>query len=253
MEIVMTQNAAIIPLLKDVARQEHQLQLTCQSCALYTLCLPLGLHREDLVTLDNIIKRSKPLVRGQKLFAMSDNFDSLYVVRSGAFKTTLTANDGREQITSFYLPGDLIGMDAIHTGEYQATATALLSSSVCALPYDRLQQLSQVIPALQQQIYSRLSKELSNDKQMLMALGQKSAMEKLVGFLLSLSRRFEERGYAANSFQLPMSRIDIANHLGLAIETVSRLLGQLVEDGLIDCQGKTITLLDKNKLLARCN
>ncbi|MDX1573980.1 MAG: fumarate/nitrate reduction transcriptional regulator Fnr [Methylophaga sp.] len=249
----MIQNAAIIPLLKDVARQEHQLQLTCDSCALYSLCLPLGLHRNDLLTLDSIIRRSKPLARGQALYKMADSFDSLFVVRSGAFKTTLTAADGREQITGFYLPGDLIGMDAIHTGQYQATATALTSSSVCGLPYDRLQELSQAIPALQQQIYNRLSKELSSDKQLLMMLGQKTAMEKLVGFLMSLSRRFEERGYAANRFQLPMSRIDIANHLGLAIETVSRLLTQLSNDSLIDCQGKMIELLDKPKLKTLCS
>lgn len=249
----MTQNAAIIPLLKDVARQEHQLRLTCESCALYSLCLPLGLHRNDLQTLDSIIKRSKPLTRGQTLYAMAENFDSLFVVRSGAFKTTLTAADGREQITAFYLPGDLIGMDAIHTGQHQATATALTSSSVCALPYSQLQELSQAIPALQQQIYNRLSKELASDKQLLMALGQKTAMEKLVGFLLALSRRFEERGYAANSFQLPMSRIDIANHLGLAIETVSRLLGQLVNDGLIVCEGKMIALRDKSRLKILCS
>ncbi|WP_266277018.1 fumarate/nitrate reduction transcriptional regulator Fnr [Methylophaga sp. OBS3] len=249
----MMQNAAIIPLLKDVARQEHQLQLTCESCALYSLCLPLGLHRNDLETLDSIIKRSKPLTRGQALYEMSENFDSLYVVRSGAFKTTLSTEDGREQITGFYLPGDLIGMDAIHTGSYQATAKALSSSSVCALPYSSLQELSQAIPALQQQIYNRLSKELSNDKHLLMALGQKTAMEKLVGFLLSLSRRFEERGYAANTFELPMSRIDIANHLGLAIETISRLLGQLVNDDLIACQGKSITLIDKPALKKLCN
>lgn len=249
----MTQNVAIIPLLVDVARQQHQLQLTCDSCALFSLCLPLGLHRDDLQTLDSIIQRSKPLARGQRLYKMAENFDSLFVVRSGAFKTTLTAADGREQITGFYLPGDLIGMDAIHTGRYQATAMALTSSSVCGLPYNRLQDLSQAIPALQQQIYNRLSKELASDQQLMMALGQKTAMEKLVGFLLSLSRRFEERGYAPDSFQLPMSRIDIANHLGLAIETVSRLLGQLVNDNLISCEGKKIALRDKPRLKVMCN
>jgi CRP/FNR family transcriptional regulator len=99
---------------------------------------------------------------------------------------------------------------------------------------------------------TRLSKELSADKNLLLSLGKKTAQEKLISFLLSLSQRFSERGYSAMSFQLTMSRGDIANHLGLAIETVSRLFTQLQEQQLLTTQGKEVTILDLAALKQHC-
>lgn len=248
----MTNTATITPLINRMVKQVHQVNLTCQSCSLYSLCLPLGLHKNDLASLDKIISRSRSIHRGMQLFDTQTAFDMIYVVRSGAFKTTLMAADGREQITGFYFPGEFIGLDAIYPEQYQATASALVSSSVCSLPFHQLQQLSEAIPQLQQQMLSRLSRELSSDKQLLLSLGQKTAEEKLITFLVSLSKRFSERGFAADTFELPMSRGDIANHLGVAIETVSRLFSKLVDKEMIGVDKKTIVLKDKAQLLNLC-
>lgn len=248
----MAQLNNVTPLFRDLAKVEHEHNLACQECSLYRLCLPLGLHNNDLAKLDKIIKRSQTYTRGQTLFDSETAFRSIYVVRSGSFKTTVEASDGREQVTSFYFPGEFIGMDAIYEQQYRSSAKALESSSVCELPFEKLQEFSSTIPQLQSQLMSRLSKELSGDKNLMFLLGKKTAEEKLATFLLSISRRFQDRGFSATEFQLSMSRGDIANHLGLAVETISRLFTRFQEDGLIDIHNKSISLRNSDKLKQLC-
>ncbi len=248
----MAQLNNVTPLFKDLAKVEHEHNIACKECSLYRLCLPLGLHSNDLAQLDKIIKRSQSYTRGQPLFATDTPFKSIFVVRSGSFKTTVQASDGREQVTGFYFPGEFIGMDAIYEQAYKSTAKALESSSVCELPFEKLQEFGATMPQLQVQMMSRLSKELSGDKTLMFLLGKKTAEEKLATFLLSLSRRFQDRGFSAREFQLSMSRGDIANHLGLAVETVSRLFTRFQDEGLINIQGKAISLVDSDKLKQLC-
>lgn len=248
----MNQANNVTPLFKDLAKIEHE-NIACQDCSLYRLCLPLGLHNNDLAKLDKIIKRSDNYKRGQSLFSDQDKFKSLYVVRSGSFKTTISMSNGRDQVTGFYFPGEFIGLDAIHHDSYQSTAKALESSTVCELPYDSLQEVGNEMPQLQLQLLSRLSKELSGDKSLMLLLGKKTTDEKLATYLLSLSKRFKERGFSATEFQLSMSRGDIANHLGLAVETVSRVLSRFQDDGLISLAGKEIELINMAKLQSLCD
>lgn len=248
----MTQLGNVTPLFQDLAKVEHEHNLACQECSLYRLCLPLGLHNNDLIQLDKIIKRSQSYSRGQPLFSTQTPFNSIYVVRSGSFKTTVSAVDGREQVTGFYFPGEFVGLDAIYEQTYRSNAKALESSSVCELPFDMLQELGTNMPQLQVQMMSRLSKELSGDKSLMFLLGKKTAEEKLATFLLSISRRFQDRGFSAREFQLSMSRGDIANHLGLAVETVSRLFSRFQDEGLIEIHNKSISIRDSEKLKALC-
>lgn len=239
------------PLFNDLAKIEHD-HVACQDCSLYRLCLPLGLHNNDLTKLDKIINRSQNYKRGQALFSTENAFKSLYVVRSGSFKTTISTSNGRDQVTGFYFPGEFIGLDAIHYESYQSTAKALESSSVCELPYDSLQEIGKEMPQLQIQLLTRLSKELAGDKSLMLLLGKKTSEEKLASYLLSLSKRFHERGFSATDFQLSMSRGDIANHLGLAVETVSRILSRFQDEGLISIAGKAISLKKMDKLNTLC-
>tara|TARA_R110002111_G_scaffold259217_1_gene329012 strand:+ start:884 stop:1360 length:477 start_codon:yes stop_codon:yes gene_type:complete len=157
----MLQSDTISPLIEDLAKLENKHQVACQACALYRLCLPLGLHREDLILLDQLVKRRQDYKRRQALFNTNDSFNALYVVRSGSFKTTISTINGREQVTGFYFPGEFIGLDAIHMPVYQSTAVALESSSVCAVPFDSLQTLGESLPRLQIQLLTRLSRGIS--------------------------------------------------------------------------------------------
>ena len=227
-------------------KQEHQ--LICQECSLYRLCLPMGLHHNDLEKLDKIIERSQIYKRGQLLFRVNSNFNSLFIVRSGSFKTTISTNDGREQVTGFYFPGEFIGLDAIYQQSYQSNAKALESSTFCELPYDKLKEMGKNMPQLQLQLLSRISKELSSDKSLLLLLGKKYADEKLATYLLYMSTSFRKRGFSATNFQLSMSRGDIANYVGLAVETISRLFSLFQKDGLIDIRGKSIYFKNMKKL-----
>jgi len=247
----MPQTNNVAPLFDDLGKLEHE-KVACQDCSLYRLCLPLGLHNDDLVKLDKIINRSKNYKRGQPLFSDQDSFSSLFVVRSGSFKTTISMSNGRDQVTGFYFPGEFIGLDAINHDEYQSTAKALESSTVCELPYDSLQEIGGQMPQLQLQLLSRLSKELSGDKSLMLLLGKKTSDEKLATYLLSLSKRFKERGFSETDFQLSMSRGDIANHLGLAVETVSRIFSRFQESGLITIAGKEISLVEMDELNKLC-
>ncbi|HDY85617.1 hypothetical protein LCGC14_0815190 [marine sediment metagenome] len=248
----MVQITNIAPLFKDMAKLEHDYSLACQECSLYRLCLPLGLHHKDLAQLDKIIKRRQSYKRGETLFTTEQSFKSIYVVRSGSFKTTISTSNGRDQVTSFYFPGEFIGLDALYQASYQSNAKALETSSVCEVPFDALQELGKEMPQLQIQLLSRLSKELSGDKSLMLLLGKKTADEKLATFLLSLSKRFSDRGFSASEFQIMMSRGDIANHLGLAVETVSRVFSRLQEEGLITTNGKEISLRDIEKIKTLC-
>ena len=248
----MAQSNNVTPLFQDLARVEHAQQVACQECSLYRLCLPLGLHSADLAQLDKIIQRSQNYKRGQALFSERDEFSSLYVVRSGSFKTTISANDGRDQVTGFYFPGEFIGLDAIYQKSYQSSARALESSSVCELPFENLQQLGEGMPQLQVQLLTRLSKELAGNTNLMLLLGKKTADEKIATYLLSLSKRFSERGFSATEFRLSMTRGDIADHLGLAVETVSRVFSRFQDDGLLEIAGKMILLRNRVKLEELC-
>ncbi len=248
----MAEPVNVVPLFNDLAKIEHDHRVACQDCSLYRLCLPLGLTITDLAQLDTIIKRSDSYKRGKPLFSTGKPFKSLYVVRSGSFKTTIEATNGREQVTGFYFPGEFLGLDAINQDEYQSKAVALESSTVCELPFESMQEIGQDMPQLQVQLLTRLSKELSGDKSLMLLLGKKTADEKLATFLLSLSKRFKERGFSATDFQLSMSRGDIANHLGLAVETVSRILTRFQDQGLVTIDGKQISLKDNEQLANLC-
>lgn len=248
----MAQSNNVTPLFNDLAKIQRDHNIACQDCSLFRLCLPLGLHSDDLAQLDQIIKRSQSYKRSQSLFSVDNKFTSLYVVRSGSFKTSISASNGRDQVTGFYFPGEFIGLDAIHQQTYQSNAKALESSSVCELPFESLQELGKDIPQLQVQLLTRLSKELSGDKGLMLLLGKKTAGEKIATFLLSLSKRFSDRGFSAVEFELSMSRSDIANHLGLAVETVSRVLSRFQDDELIAITGKAISLRNIDQLKALC-
>lgn len=228
----------------------ENIKVACKNCTLVSLCLPMGLSPEDVERLDSIVKRSRPLHRGDYLFRENDKFRSLYAVKSGSIKTYAPSEDGGEQVLGFHLPGELIGLDAIEKNRHTCSAKVLETSAICEVPFHRLEELSSSLPSLQHQMYRLLSKEIGHDTEMLMLLGKKNAEEKLASFLLSLSNRFKRRGLSSTDFYLSMSRHEIGNYLGLAVETVSRLFTRFQDEGLLHVERKHIQLLDYDGLTA---
>ncbi len=231
----------------------ENIKVACKHCSLVTLCLPMGLSPDDVERLDSIVKRNRPLHRGDHLFREGDNFRSLYVVTTGSVKTYTPHEDGGEQVLGFHLPGEIIGLDAIQTERHCCAARVLETSAICEIPFDRLEELSSTIPSLQHQMYRLLSREIGHDTEMLMLLAKKNAEERLATFLLSISGRLKKRGFSATDFYLSMSRHEIGNYLGLAVETVSRLFTRFQDDGLLQVERKHIQLIDLVRLEAMVN
>ena len=231
----------------------EKIKVACKNCSLSTLCLPMALTPEDVTRLDTIIKRNRPLHRGDHLFHKGDPFESLRVVTTGSIKTYSSADDGSEQVLGFHLPGELIGLDAIENEQHRCSAKALETTMVCEIPFNRLEVLTHEIPSLQHQLYRLLSREIGQETDMLMLLGKKGADERLANFILSFSRRLSNRGFSASDFFLSMSRHEIGNYLGLAVETVSRLFTRFQDEGLLQVERKHIQLLDIERLEAIAN
>lgn len=225
-----------------------ELKSHCQNCSLYDLCLPMGLEVGDLERLENVIKPRQSIDKNDFLYRIGEPLKSIYAIRSGSFKTYLTNPDGTEQIIGFSLPGELLGLDAISENQHSCSSKALETSNVCEIPFERLESLARDIPNLQHQLFRLMSKEIQQDQNLMLLLAQMPAETRLASFLLGLSERLNKRGYAANEFNLSMSRGDIANLLGMAVETISRLLGHFQDDGLLRVVRKHITILDSDRL-----
>ncbi len=225
-----------------------RLKVACTDCSLQQLCLPVGLEDEEFAKLERIVDRGKPLTRGKNIYFAGDPFKSLYAVRSGTVKTYTVGADGTEYVTGFYLPGEIIGLDALNTGIHPCGAKTLETVSLCELPYDRLEELTMEIPNLSRQLIRIMSKELHGDDRLLMMVGSQPAKIRLIALFLSLSQRLQRRGYSATEFTLSMSRADIGSYLGLAVETISRLLKRLQEQGLIEVNHRQVKLLELEKL-----
>ncbi|MCV2402793.1 fumarate/nitrate reduction transcriptional regulator Fnr [Marinomonas sp. C2222] len=230
------------------SRFSSTLTAQCQNCSLSALCLPIALADEDITRLDQIIERKKPLKKGEFLFRQGDAFDSVFAVRSGTIKTFNITSLGEEQITGFYCPSELLGLSGIDTNTYPISAKALETTTVCEIPFTHLEELSSQIPSLKHQLFKLMSRKISDDQQMMVLLGKKNADEKIASFLLNLSNRFKKRGYSASSFRLSMSRGEIGNYLGLAVETVSRVITRFQSNGLVHVDGKEIEILDFNEM-----
>jgi CRP/FNR family transcriptional regulator len=218
-------------------------EVTCSSCNLREMCLPAGLCAEDLERIENVVYARRRVKRGETLFSAGGEFSAVYAIRSGFFKTSLLDHDGREQVTGFFMGGELLGLDGIG-GAHNGTAIALEDSEACVLPYALIEQMAQEIPALQRQLHAVLAREITRDHGVMMLLGSMRAEERLATFLLNLSKRFVRRGYSSTDFHLRMTREELGSFLGLKLETVSRLFSAFQKDALIDVQQKHVRIRD---------
>ncbi len=230
----------------------HQLKRSCARCALGELCLPAGISQIDLQRLDTAVRDKRVLERGDYLYRQGDSFQSLYVVRSGSLKTIVENDEGDAQILGFHLPGELIGVDALANDYHLCAAQALERTSVCELPYAQLQQVVTEIPSLQRQLMRVVSREVVAEQRHLVMMGRQQAQERLAIFLRSLSQRYGRLSRDTVTLTLTMSRYDIANYLGLVVETVSRLFTRMEAAGVLAVSRKNVSILKPDLLAAMC-
>jgi CRP/FNR family transcriptional regulator len=216
----------------------------CSNCNLRELCLPFGLSGQELERLDDLVSTRRRLKRGEHLYRAGSDFDSIYAIRAGFFKTDVLLEDGREQVTGFQMAGELLGLDGISTEHHTCNAVALEDSEVCAIPFTHLESMSREIHTLQHHFHKVMSREIVRDHGVMMLLGTMRAEERLATFLLNLSQRFTSRGFSPAEFYLRMTREEIGSYLGLKLETVSRAFSKFQEKGYISVQQKHIRILD---------
>lgn len=242
-------SANVVRIERPVAKPVTQ--AACSNCSLAHLCLPTGLGHDDLVRMDGLVHRSNPFHEGDHLYRVGDAFDAVYAVRSGTFKTYTVDAEGREHVLGFHLPGELMGLKAIYPHRHITNTMALDTATVCVLPFAELSSMAANVSGLQAQLVRLMSKDLA---EAVTLAGDFTAEERLAAFLAGLSRRYSERGFSPNEFNLTMSRRDVANYLRLAPETVSRVFARFEKDRLIAVDRRAVTLLDLPKLhgLARC-
>lgn len=233
---------------RHIAPEFADYQISCRNCCMANVCLPLGLSAIELDQLMKIIARHSPISRGEHLFEAGDKHKSLYAVRSGSIKVYIPTESGEEQVHRFILPGELLGFDAIEGEKHTCAAVALETTSVCELPYRHLEKLCHSFQGLDHEIHRLFGKEISNEYELLQLLAKKSAEVRLATFLLDLSDRLKKRGFSEREFNLSMSRHDISNYLGLAVETVSRLFARFQADGLLMVKRRNIQLMNITKL-----
>ncbi len=232
----------------SVPIRTDSLKVACSSCNLRELCLPVGLSSHQMQELDELIASRRAVPRGGTLFRSGETFTALYAVRTGFFKTCVTSEDGRDQVTGFQMAGELLGLDGIGSDRHTCDAVALEDSQVCTIPYDRLEELSQRFGDLQRQFHKIMSREIVRDHGVMLLLGSMRAEERLAAFLLNLTQRLQARGFSPSSLMLRMTREEIGSYLGLKLETVSRAFSKFQDDGVLEVKQRDIRILDQEAL-----
>lgn len=216
---------------------------SCSSCRLRDLCMPMGLNHEEMRQIDSMVSTRVKVPRGNYLYFAGGGFESLYAVRLGFFKTTLGAADGREQVSGFYMAGDLLGLDGVANALHTSNAIALEDSEVCVLHMQAITDLSRHVHSLQHHVQKVMSREIVRDHDHMFMLGSMDAQARVASFLLQLLTRQHSRGQASDALELRMTREDIGSYLGLTIETVSRSLGKLTKNGIISVNLRSVRVL----------
>lgn len=222
-------------------------KVACGDCNLTRICIPSGMDSDEVQSISNVVKRNRTLRKGELIYRAGERFTGIYALKSGSAKLIHSDAIGRESIIAVLLPGELVGFDGLYSGKHRCTLITLETSSYCELPSSDLELLGQKVPSIQQVILQRTGEQFDLSIERL-AASQRPAEERLAGFLLDLAGRFRTRGFSSEEFHLSLTRQEIGNHLGLALETVSRLLRRLESAKVIAVKGKFIHILDSNAL-----
>jgi CRP/FNR family transcriptional regulator, anaerobic regulatory protein len=228
----------------------QSIKVACSNCNLRELCLPVGLSSDEVERLDQVVSNRRKVKKGEALYHTGEAFSSLYAIRTGFFKTCLTTDDGREQITGFQMAGEIMGLDGISTERHNCDARALEDAEVCVMPFGIVEELSREITGLQRHVHKIMSREIVRENSIMMLLGNMRAEERLAAFLLNLLQRQQARGFSSTEIVLRMSREEIGVYLGLKLETVSRTFSKFVDDGFIEVKQRHIKVINLEGLSA---
>ena len=210
--------------------------------------MPLGLNESEMERIDEVVATRRKVARGDNLFRNGDKFNALFAIRTGFFKTRISAEDGRDQVTGFQMAGEIIGLDGIVSDHHTCDAVALEDAEVCVMPFDRIEELSREITSLQRHVHKIMSREIVRENGVMLLLGSMRAEERLAAFLLNLVQRLHARGFSQSELVLRMTREEIGSYLGLKLETVSRTFSKFVDDGMVEVKQRHVRILNPDGL-----
>lgn len=226
----------------------QDLKIACSNCNLRELCMPIGFNEDELKKLDDIVKTRRRIKQGDLLFSDGDVFTSLYAIRTGFFKTSVSTEDGREQVTGFQMAGEIVGLDGIVNDIHNCNAVALEDADVCVMPFTNVEELSREFPVLQRHVHKIMSREIVRENNVMMLLGNMRAEERLAAFLSNLTQRLHARGFSQSEVVLRMTRDEIGSYLGMKLETVSRTFSKFSDEGIIEVKQRYVRIINPDAL-----
>ncbi|WP_303903196.1 helix-turn-helix domain-containing protein [Thiohalomonas denitrificans] len=222
-------------------------EVECRDCELFGICRVAGLGSIDDSLLDEVVSRRCPVAKGERLLIPDTPFRGIFAVKSGAFRTISHIGQS-DRVINFHFLGELIGLETIEGGHYLHTVEALEESSVCELGFAHLHRLGPRLVQFQEQLIQAMSRRMLHDQQICTLLRAQNSERRLAAFLYSVANRLNAGREPASEFRLPMRREDIASYLGLAVETVSRLLTQFSQRRIAELRGRNARILDFDSL-----
>lgn len=217
----------------------------CRNCKIREETMAGELSPDELDRLDAIMI-SRKFEPHNVILIEGEDAAVFYNIYEGVVRLLKILPDGRRSVVGFLFPGDFFGFSV--KGAYEYTAEAVTRVKMCCFQKVKIEKLFDEIPKLERRLLGKMTEKLLSSHSQLADLGRKSPKERLARFLLDLSK-VESLRKPAGAFQLPMSREDISDYLGLTVETISRTLSSFAKDGLIKVdQFKTITLLKPKEL-----
>ncbi|CAG2152569.1 Transcriptional activator protein Anr [Cupriavidus yeoncheonensis] len=206
------------------------------------------MKQTDITRLVPLVRRRVRLLKGDTLYRPGDDAHTIYAVRAGTIRTSMCTAGGRNHVVAFHLPGEIVGLDSVAHATHTCEATALEDTSLCVIPSAALKAQAAQLTSLRDRLLEAFSLEARRERDQAIVLGQMTAEERVATFVLGLSARLSARGFAASEFLLRMTREDIGSHLGLKLETVSRIFSRMAGAGMIRVRSRHLTILDRVKL-----
>ncbi len=196
-----------------------------------------------IATCSGVIATEFSYTKDEEIYGDGEPSEYVYQVISGSVRTYKLLNDGRRQIGAFHLPGDVFGLESKPV--HRLTAEAITDTTVRLVKRRSLEQAAGITVQVAQSLWTMTAGELRHAEDHMLLLGRKNAMERVASFLLEMDRRLACTGMVA----LPMCRRDIGDYLGLTLETVSRALSQLHNEGVLGFSGaRQIVLRNRQRL-----
>jgi CRP/FNR family transcriptional regulator len=234
--------------LPGIIREADQPDVDCPNCGFLAWCVPANLAARDARRVNHLITHQRTLKRGEYLYHAGAALGSLYVICSGFAMSSLTRDDGRDQVTAFSMTGELVGLGGIGTGRHVCDTIALEDCRLCGMQYADFAELGHTVPALQHHFHRIMSAEITTHHEIMFLLGSMRAEERVAVFLLNLAARFAARGYSETHFRLPMTRHEIASYIGLKLETVSRTFSHFSDIDLLAVNGRDVEICNMARL-----